>query len=166
MFAPGCRCLGWDFESGSASGWSADSGSVQTASGAGKGTYSLAVAGVNLGFSSSTSDVSVTVSFCPGGSAVTVPSNGFKLSVDIKFVSPDGLAFGDDGNGSGTPGILANGWVINGGAAPNTSGAWYHYDYTVPPYGGNPAATSFTLRFVPQNSWNGTIFLDNFALNQ
>ena len=171
MFACG-SCLGWSFESGSGStsAWSAINGSVQLASSAGEGSYSLGVANVNID-EINTSDVTVTVSLCAAGGSVIVPTNGFNVSLDIKFQSPSGLAFGDDGTGSGSPGVLVAtdglaSWTIYNGGPPLTSGTWYHWGRTIPPYGTSGTATYLTLRFVPLQPWSGTIFLDNISLSQ
>ena len=164
------RCQGWNFESGSASGWSVDTGTIQVATGAGKGSYSLAIANVNID-QNATSRVTVQVSMCAAGTSATVPTNGFKVSVDFKFQSPYGLAFGDDGSGSGSVGILtgtdgSNGWTLDNGGPVMTSGTWYHFGpYTIPPYG-TTTATFLAFAFIPQYPWSGTIFVDNVSLTQ
>ena len=160
------HCLGWDFESGTSSACTATSGTVQVAASAGQGSYSLAVANVNID-NSSVSDVAVTVPLCAAGSSALVPSGGLKLSVDIKFVSPTGRAFGDDGTGQGSIGILVNGWTLVNGGSPLASGVWTHFGpYTIPPFGANATAASMVVRFIPVAAWNGTIYLDNITLTQ
>ena len=111
---------------------------------------------------------SLSITFCSGSNAVTVPTDGFIVAMDVKFQSPYGLAFGDDGNGGGGPGILVGtdggaGWTIYNGGPPLTSGAWYHMTRTIPPYS-TTTATYLAFRFVPLQAWSGTIFLDNISL--
>lgn len=163
------HCLAWDFESGTASGCTAVNGTIQVASGAGKGSYSLAIANVNIN-NSTVTDVTSTVPLCSAGSSISVPTGGFKLALDVKFQSPNGTAFGADASGNGTPGVLvgtdgASSWTLYNGGPPLTSGTWYHWTYTIPAYG-STTATYLSLRFVPLNPWTGTIFLDNISLTQ
>ena len=158
-------CLSWDFEAGSTSGWSLGTrndgtGTLQLATNAGRGNYSLVIQ--NAQFNQASSDLFVQVSFC-SGVAVAIPANGFTFSVDVLFQS-SGYGFGDDGTGAGFPGVVLEGNGFSHDIAPNTApfanGTWYTWSWT---FTGTSTAT-IDLRFAPQASWNGNIYLDNISI--
>ena len=158
-------CLAWDFESGSIANWSVSTndsyGNVQLAVAAGRGNYSLAITNVQL--YDNPSDITVLVSLC-NGAAVSYPASGFTFSAEVRFQSPTGLGFGDDGTGSGSPGIIlagdAPGSLISAPGVPFTSGVWYPISRTFT----GDSLTTMGLRFRPMVGWTGTIYLDNISL--
>ena len=107
-----CVCAvsyAWNFDSNGLSGWSlaagsGASGSIGTAASPGRSGFSLQVA--NATFAGG--DITVLVTLC-GGTAVQFASGSFAVSVDMRFESATGPAFGDDGTGGGSPGVLADG---------------------------------------------------------
>jgi len=159
-------CLIWDFESGGTQNWALTSnnatGTLQLAAAAGRGQYSLSIA--NAQFNQGASSLGVQVSLCVG-SGVAVPTNGFSFTADVLFQTAGGLAFGDDGTGSGFPAVVleANGFshIIAGGTGPLQTGTWMNITSTLV---GVPSTTTVTLRFSPQSPWYGTIFVDNVSL--
>jgi beta-galactosidase len=164
------RCQGWNFESGSISGWSTNNGAVQVGSGAGKGSYSLAVTGVNID-GTIVDDVSITVTLC---TASSIPIEGTIVNFDAKAVGTNGLGFGSDGAGGGGPGVLVDpdggeggSWLVYQGL-PMTSGTWYSMGpFTMRGYSGHPNMTTLSLRFHSGgNPWSGTIYLDNISLTR
>jgi hypothetical protein len=153
----------WNFDSNTLSGWSLSSssgasGSIGTAASPGRSGFSLQIA--NATFAGG--DVTVQVILC-GGTAVQFASGSFTVSVDMRFESTTGLAFGDDGTGGGSPGVLADGdgfsFLIYQGA-PIPLGTWQTFSRTIPV----GSTSTIAFRFVPQNSWSGTIYIDNVSV--
>jgi hypothetical protein len=165
--AGSCVCAvsyAWNFDSNSLSGWSlaagsGSSGSIGTAASPGRSGFSLQVANATFGGG----DITVLVTLC-GGTAVQFASGSFAVSVDMRFESATGVPFGDDGTGGGSPGVLADGdfgsFLIYQGP-PIPLGTWQTLSRTIP--AGSTSTIEF--RFVPQNSWTGTIYIDNISVH-
>lgn len=160
------NCLLWDFEDAVTSSWALTSnnatGTLQLAASAGKGNYSLSIS--NAQFNAGASSLGVQVTLC-AGAGIAIPTSGFTFSADVRFKASGGLAFGDDGSGSGSPAVVleANGFshIIAGSDGPFTDGTWYTWTASL---AGIPTTTTVTLRFAPQSLWYGTIFVDNISL--
>ena len=104
---------------------------------------------------------------------VQFPAGSFTFRADIRFDSSSGLPFGDDGSGSGSPGVLMEGTTADGsssfshlvngavnGGGPIPSGVWNTYSFGFPV----PSAGYVDLRFVPQATWTGTISIDSISV--
>ena len=161
-------CLSWDFESGLTSGWAWSTrndgtGILAPIASAGRGSYSLMLRNVSL--PNVTSDIIFRIALC-NGSSVAVPSSGFTFSVDVLFQS-NGYGFGDDGTGSGAPGVILEGdagaafsHLIASEIGPFANGTWYRWSWTFP---GSSVGT-LDLRFSPQAPWYGNIIIDNVLI--
>ncbi|MEO6602110.1 MAG: hypothetical protein ABIQ16_19675 [Polyangiaceae bacterium] len=159
------KCLGWNFESSSTSGWSLSTrnngtGTLTLATSTGKGNFSMMIQNAN--FPDFASDLLVKIAPC-SGVALTVPSNGFTFSVDVLFQS-NSHGFGDDTTGEGSPAVVLEGdgfsHIIGSSASPFSNGLWYTFTWTLP----GTSVTNIDLRFAPQAAWYGNIILDNISL--
>ena len=154
----------WNFDSNTLSGWSlatssGASGTIGTAASPGRSGFSLQVAPAIF----DGGQIFVLVTLC-GGTAVQFASGSINVSVDMRFESTSGLAFGDDGTGGGGPGILVDGdafsFLIYQGA-PIPLGTWQTFTRNNIP---SASTSTIEFRFVPQNPWSGTIYLDNITV--
>jgi len=162
-------CLGWDFESGTTSGWTLGTrndgtGTLGLAASAGRGNYSLDIQGAQ--FNVGASDLYVQVSLC-GGAAIPLPANGLTFSVDVLFQSSGNFGFGDDATGSGFPSVLLESdnlysrLIAPQNGLPFSTGTWNTWTITFT--GTSPAW--IRVRFNPGGpSWYGNVLLDNISL--